>query len=270
MFELNILTFKNTMSMITLGFNYLLKPIMQAIPYVSALIGLHMNAYVAIKAAIFEQGTPTSRALQSIGALIRMVISILRLFVAIPLVGILLSIITSVELAIDVAIAIYQRIIPYIENENEKIKANSIIAEKSHLLVLAAISLASAVLFALTFNIIGGIVLVAVMAYSVLDALDKNPLRWLGNKIFNHPFAEKPVPVAEKLTHVNDKRYINAVSVPLKNIYLQLGIKPIAKNDKCFDAINTPPTPTENGTLLNDQTMHPVYTKKSERILCFK
>ena len=201
-------------------------------PFISALAGIHLNIYAAIKAGLIDEHPPVTRALKVTIAITLVIVNIIRLIISISFVGFILTGIVAVERLWDVLCAISTRLFSIFSDDNERISANGILAEKSHLLALTAISFFGLILLATPFSWVGMVILAGVSVYSFLDAIDKNPLRWLANKILNHPFSLKDVKPKE--LHVNDRCYINAVTLPTKHILEGLNIKPTIRNDSEF------------------------------------
>lgn len=69
-------------------------------------------------------------------------------------------------------------------------------AEDIHSLISTAISLTGVILLIPPFTSIGLCILFGIGVYGMLDKFGYNPLRWIANKIFNHPF--QPIAIEQK------------------------------------------------------------------------
>ena len=88
--------------------------------------------------------------------------------------------------------------IEIVKKENMIRVRNGALADSIHAYIVGAITLTGTILLMPPFTAIGLGILFGIGVYGVLEKFEINPLRWIGNKIFNYPFAEKKVPIESK------------------------------------------------------------------------
>lgn len=77
------------------------------------------------------------------------------------------------------------------------------------------------VILSVAIPVVGATILISMAIYSVLDRVGYNPFRWIGNKLFDHPFKKK-----DHFTSIDN----------IKNIVNKLNAK--NKNDKLAPSMN--------------------------------
>lgn len=195
-------------------------PFSSALPFISVLILILLLMLDSINTALDDTKPVSTRIFKATLALVIIFAAITTLIVAAPYIGYIITSSIAARRLWDVGVALFNWITsPTAIDENRKRELRGTIAEKTHMLVMSAITIAGLVLISNPVTFIAGIsILLGVAAYLVVDKflvinkINYNPVRWLGRTIFGDAFTA-PEKVELKSDRIFELQPFNTKSI---------------------------------------------------------
>lgn len=213
-------SFSRSLSIInTLTNNFIiLKDILSVIPFISEIIVFYTCMLAAINAAFIQEQHLATRIVQVTCYLAIIAAVTTALVISSPAIPFIATGILAFNRIWNTGVAIFNRLTSTSTDVNQTKQLNGAIAERAHMVGVSVVTFAGLVT-SLFIPPVGIAILLAVSTYMVADKFGFNPLRALGNKIFNSPFVTDEVvapakPIVSSTTKIMaSKRFIPAVTL---------------------------------------------------------
>lgn len=178
-----------------------LNNILAVIPYLAVFIIALLLMIDTINLALDDRVPISTRIIKGTLAAAILFTAILTLAIAAVYLGYIITAAVAARRVWDAGYAFFNWLTITPTDDNHKKELRGAVAEKCHMVLMSTLTIVGLVLIANPVTFFAGLgILLGVAAYLVLDKFEINPLRYLGNLIFNHPFK-----VTEKTEQVETK-----------------------------------------------------------------